>query len=139
MKRVLIIPIMIIGILTANCQQTSQEKGKTLNETTDTPKIELIESADLKNLLSQQKDIQLFDVRTPKEFAEGTIGNAVNINFFESDFTTQMQQVAKKDQAIYIFCRSGGRSASAAEKLSKAGFKKIYDLKGGYLGWPEKN
>jgi rhodanese-related sulfurtransferase len=40
-----------------------------------------------------------------------------------------------KEIPIYLYCRSGGRSNKAARQLISLGFKEIYDLQGGYLGW----
>ena len=139
MKRVLLFLIMAVGILAANCQQSNQTDGKTTNNQVLSAQYELIEVAQLKQVLSEQTDIQLFDVRTPKEFGEGSIDQAVNINFFDSDFGNQMMDAADKEQPVYIFCRSGRRSAGASEKLKDLGFKKIYDLKGGFLAWSEEN
>jgi rhodanese-related sulfurtransferase len=79
-------------------------------------------------------DVQLIDVRTPGEYKEGYIKNAVNINFYDDDFVEQMSKL-NKDEAVYIYCRSGGRSGNAASKLEKAGFKKVYDLNGGMTQW----
>jgi len=79
-------------------------------------------------------NVQLVDVRTPKEYNEGFIKNAKNIDFFSDDFKTQFKEY-NKEKPLYIYCRSGGRSAKASKILQELGFKEIYDLKGGYLSW----
>ncbi|SDB28593.1 Rhodanese-related sulfurtransferase [Flavobacteriaceae bacterium MAR_2010_188] len=81
--------------------------------------------------------IQLLDVRTPEEFAEGHINDAQNINFLEPE--TFYIEVEKLDRSkpLYLYCRSGNRSGQAAVKLDSLGFKKIYDLKGGYMNYPK--
>ncbi len=135
MKRVLLFMIVGVGFITANCQQAGSTNEETSNEKEATGKIELIEVAELKELLSTNPDIQLVDVRTPKEYGDGTIETAGNVNFFDSDFGRQMLEATDKEQPIYIFCRTGRRSANAAKKLKTLGFKDIYDLKGGYLAW----
>lgn len=139
MKRVLLLMTMAVGILSASCQQSSPTEEQTSAEPDETSKIELIEVAQLKQLLSDTSGIQLFDIRTPKEYGEGTIGTARNINFFDSDFGQQMLKATDKEQPIYIFCRSGRRSGRAARKLKTLGFKEIHDLKGGYLAWSKEN
>ena len=65
--------------------------------------------------------VQLVDVRTPEEFAEGHIEDARNIDFFASDFLVQFDRYDKK-KPLYIYCRSGNRSAKAAKLLQKEGF-----------------
>ncbi|QQU05001.1 rhodanese-like domain-containing protein [Myroides odoratus] len=79
------------------------------------------------------KKVQLIDVRTPKEYKEGTILNAININFLDESFSKNIKQLDKK-QPVYIFCQSGKRSAAAAEKMQEAGFD-VIELAGGYKAW----
>ena len=40
-----------------------------------------------------------------------------------------------KNEPIYLYCRSGKRSAKAAQILKEMGFKEIYDMEGGFLNW----
>ncbi len=82
--------------------------------------------------------IQLVDVRTPEEFASGHLENAVNINFYSDDFKDRINEL-DKEKEVYLYCRSGGRSAKAAKDLEAMGFKKVYDLEGGILKWQKKN
>ncbi|WP_236011141.1 rhodanese-like domain-containing protein [Olleya sediminilitoris] len=80
------------------------------------------------------KNVQLIDVRTPKEYNSGHIKNAKNIDFFSSKFNAQFDKL-DKDKAIYVYCRSGSRSKQASKKIVTLGFKEIYDLKGGFLNY----
>ncbi len=76
----------------------------------------------------------LLDVRRPKEVEGGAIENSRNINFFDTDFE---ERVAKmdKEKAIFVYCKSGGRSGRSVAVFKKLGFKEIYDLEGGYDAW----
>ncbi|WP_228547192.1 rhodanese-like domain-containing protein [Nonlabens antarcticus] len=86
----------------------------------------------------KEDKVQLVDVRTLEEFKEGAIENALNIDYFEIEkFKTEFGKL-DKDKPIYLYCRSGSRSQKAAARLETMGFKKIFDLKGGYMGWPER-
>lgn len=76
----------------------------------------------------------IIDVRTPEEFKQGHIQNAVNINWNGSDFSAQMAKF-DKSQPIFIYCLSGGRSGSASAQLKSEGFKEIYELTGGMMAW----
>jgi phage shock protein E len=80
----------------------------------------------------------LIDVRTPEEYAEGHLDNAVNINWYDEDFVKQCKKV-EKEKTIYVYCKKGGRSASAAELLTSSGYKNVIDLLGGYDALKEKN
>lgn len=94
----------------------------------------VIEPVEYKQQISEK--VQLIDVRTSEEFAEGHIEGADNIDFLAEGFLTKFKDY-KKDEPLYIYCRSGNRSSKAAKKLSEAGFEKIIDLKGGFLAWKE--
>ena len=78
----------------------------------------------------------VIDVRTPQEVAQGKIKNALNVNFYDADFEEQVSKLGlDKNKEVYLYCRSGGRSGSAATKLSGFGFTKVYNLTGGMMGW----
>lgn len=74
-------------------------------------------------------DVQLVDVRTPEEYAEGHIPGAININVFDNDFIDEALKYLDKSKPVAVYCKSGRRSADAATKLSKNGFK-VTNLKG---------
>ncbi|UGU14543.1 rhodanese-like domain-containing protein [Sinomicrobium kalidii] len=76
----------------------------------------------------------LVDVRTPEEFAEGHIQGALNLDYSASGFVGQWKGI-DRETPVYLYCRTGKRSAKASEILDSLGFEKIYNLKGGYLAW----
>lgn len=98
------------------------------------PAIESISWNEAKSAMAEKGDIVLVDVRTPEEYAAGSVEGAENIDFFDEDFKTQFAKF-DKEKPVYIFCKSGNRSAKASKILSEMGFKKIYDVEGGYLSW----
>ncbi len=71
------------------------------------------------------KGAQLVDVRTPGEFSSGHINGAKNIPV--DQVGGRLGELAR-DCAVVVYCRSGGRSASAAGVLKGAGFEEVYDL-----------
>ena len=68
----------------------------------------------------------LIDVRTPAEFSEGHIVGATNLPL--QDIQSGTLPKAEKDKPVYIYCRSGNRSAQAKQSLQAAGFSNITDL-----------
>lgn len=80
------------------------------------------------------QNVQIIDVRTADEFADGYIKGAKNINLQNEDFELIANDL-DKEKPVYIYCRSGMRSAKAGKILEEMGFKEIYDLKGGILAW----
>lgn len=81
--------------------------------------------------------VQLLDVRTPQEYAEGHIDGALNINVQSEDFQKMAEKDLSKDATILVYCRSGRRSMDAAEILTKLGYK-VVNLKGGIIEWKEE-
>ena len=86
-----------------------------------------------KEIKTTQKP-QILDVRTPEEFNQGHLEKALNIDWLGDHFVQDAEKL-NKNKAVYIYCRSGKRSLKASEKLAEMGFKKIYNLEGGYQKW----
>ena len=86
-----------------------------------------------KNLLIEQGGT-ILDVRTPEEWAEGIIAKAEKINYYSDNFSAEVEKLEKK-QPVFVYCKKGGRSSSAADILKEKGFVKIYNLDGGITAW----
>jgi len=86
------------------------------------------------NQLIYQKEGIIIDVRTSEEFQSGHLKEATNIDYYSDDFSKKINLV-QRDKPIYLYCRSGGRSSSAAKKMLKLGFKEIYNLRDGISSW----
>lgn len=78
--------------------------------------------------------VQLVDVRTAEEFAEGHLQGAVNIDVHDSDFISTSEQLLDKAKPVAVYCRSGKRSAHAAQELEERGYK-VTNMEGGILEW----
>lgn len=78
--------------------------------------------------------LQLLDVRTPAEYADGHINDALNINVQADDFLPLAAKALSKDKPVYVYCRSGKRSMDAATRLAKNGYQ-VVNLTGGILAW----
>jgi L-ascorbate metabolism protein UlaG (beta-lactamase superfamily)/rhodanese-related sulfurtransferase len=83
-------------------------------------------------------NVAVVDVRTADEYAAGHLPGASNCDWYASDFMEKMLSAYPKDTPLAIYCRSGKRSAAAAEKLSKAGYQ-VSNMLGGFLAWTEEN
>ena len=121
--KLILVLFIISSISSCNSQQKKATDANAVVEVVSTEVFEKIEES-----------AQLIDIRTPEEYNEGYIKNAVNINFFDDDFMEQMSKL-NKDEPLYIYCRSGGRSGRASDKLEEAGFTKVFDLGVGMNGW----
>ncbi len=76
----------------------------------------------------------LVDVRTPKEFAQGHLFGAVNVDFKTHTFKSFISKF-DTGKPILIYCGSGNRSGKAEKIMRAIGFKEVYDLKTGFGGW----
>ena len=137
MKSIKLITVFLVVFLTLSCKENKKEEQSVANTEEQIVVNKKLNAADFKSNIDSVK-VQLIDVRTPEEFNEGHIKNALNIDFYESDFLTQMNKL-DKSKPVYVYCRSGGRSGKTALQLKKQGFTEVYDLEGGILDWKENN
>ncbi|HEV7351403.1 thioredoxin domain-containing protein [Telluribacter sp.] len=93
-----------------------------------------LEVAQFSQQLGSTSGAQLLDVRTPAEYTQGHLPQAINMDFRNEAFAKEINNL-DKTKPIYVYCLSGGRSAAAAQKLVEQGFKEVYDMQGGYLKW----
>lgn len=115
---------LIVSFFSVLASQTLQQRST----------ITVLNKADFKKAISTQK-VQLVDVRTPDEYAGGHIEYALNADVLDQPIFVKAFAKLNKEEAVYIYCRSGNRSQKAAQKLDSLGFKKIFDLQGGYMNW----
>jgi len=101
---------------------------------TSTPKGNLLNPNAFRATINEKREKIVIDVRTPGEYNEGFIKNALNIDWNNSSFG---DEVAKLDKStpVFVYCRSGGRSHSAVNAMANMGFKEIYELEGGIMQW----
>ena len=85
-------------------------------------------------LLINREDAQVLDIREQGEFAGGHIPNARHIPL--GDLERRSGDLEKfKDRPIILCCATGNRSATALATLRKAGFEKVFNLRGGIAEW----
>jgi adenylyltransferase/sulfurtransferase len=89
---------------------------------------------ELKARLDRGDDLYILDVREPHEYQICNIGGHL---IPLGDLSRRVNELDSARE-IVAHCRSGKRSAEAAEFLRKAGFKKIWNLKGGILAWSDE-
>ncbi|MFN8438663.1 MAG: rhodanese-like domain-containing protein [Cytophagales bacterium] len=86
----------------------------------------------------QNSNIQLLDVRTAEEYAQGHIKGALQANWNDEEEFQNRIKALDKSAPLYVYCRSGGRSANATQWLQQNGFSKVHNLLGGITAWEEK-
>ena len=86
-------------------------------------------SPDAAKALIAAGDVTVIDVRTPEEFAAGHVAGATNINVESADFGDRIEALDASD-AYVVYCRSGRRSAFAADLMKQARFTDVADAGG---------
>ena len=86
-------------------------------------------------LHDESEESVIIDVRTDDEFSTGYIEGAVNIDFYMGNkFISEIGKL-DKSKSYFIYCKSGARSGQTCELMKQKGFKKVYNLECGILGW----
>ena len=121
-----IFSIVLLSIVLFSCKTNESASEKAVNIT------------EVQEILKSEPGLQVLDVRTPKEFADGHLAGAINMNIKDGDFEQQIQNL-HKTKPVLVYCLAGVRSSEAAHLLAKNGFTKIYNFKDGMLGWRNNN
>jgi rhodanese-related sulfurtransferase len=101
-------------------------------------KVIQVTSNEVSTMLAKDKKWVVLDVRTPDEFKEGHIKNAINIDINSDDAFQKIDKLNKNSKYI-VHCRSNHRSGIAVDYMNKHGFKTIYQMKDGFSGWSTNN
>lgn len=89
---------------------------------------------DVIEMVRNDKDVVLVDVRTPEEHQQKRIPGSILLPDYEiRDRAGEV--LPDKDAKIVVYCRSGRRSAEAAKVLREMGYRNVHDL-GGIIDWP---
>jgi len=121
MKKIIVLITLFLGLTIFSCANKPTEG------------ITVVSPEEMETLL-ELKDVQLVDVRTEAEHSKGHLVNSQNIDFNSPTFDEDIVKL-DKEKPVILYCQRGRRSAKCAEKMQHAGFKKIYDLKGGFSKW----
>lgn len=127
MKQLIYLALVIVAGVIAIKWYTSRNMASTAGA------IKTVSAEEAKAQLDTDTSIVLLDVRTQEEFAEGHIPGAVCLP--NESISADSSLPADKNARIFVYCRSGRRSAEAAKKLENLGYTDITDF-GGIIDWP---
>jgi len=90
-------------------------------------------------------DTLIIDIREPAEYQRGHIPGAVHLprGLLEFEIHKLVDQVCTypnsryEEQAIVLYCGTGGRSALAAKTLEELGYKNVISMDGGIVAWAQ--
>lgn len=120
--------VMIVFLLVAfvGCQEKAKAE-----------KVEVLDISAFDRKLSGTSNKIVLDVRTPAEYQEGHLQNAVLIDIKTGSFEEDVEKL-DKNKPIFVYCASGVRSEKAASILEEKGFKEIYHMDGGLQEWEKE-
>ena len=127
------------GMMQASVFNYSDNKLKNKEKMKNENFIENISPEEALQLIKDNEDNENFiilDVRTSDEFQDSRIGDAVNCDIFDYDFKEKLEKLDKENTYL-VYCRVGNRSQEAVDIMQELGFKKIYHLESGILGWKQ--
>ncbi|WP_298664255.1 rhodanese-like domain-containing protein [uncultured Solobacterium sp.] len=122
MKKLL---ILALSLFLAGCMITKTSETSSSYKT--------ISSTEAQQMIEDNKDALILDVRTAAEYESGHIPNAVNLSN-EDIQAGKVDSLKDKSQLIMVYCRSGNRSRQAAQKLAELGYTNVVDF-GGIQSW----
>lgn len=116
----------IVMVLLAGCARTeTKQQEKSYQQ---------IGQEQAKEMMDQDEQLIVLDVRTKEEYEEGHIPGAVLLPLDELE-ENATNVLPDKEQVVLVYCRSGNRSRQASEVLSQKGYSNIYEF-GGIMTWP---
>src|SRR5712692_5238280 len=91
--------------------------------------------SDVKRLMDQRAPMKLIDVRESEEFSNGKLPGAISVprGFLE----LRIEEKAKRDEPIVLYCAGGTRSALAAKTLREMGYENVASMAGGFNRWSD--
>ena len=125
---VLFLLLLTVPLVIGSCAEKAEKPTQIVKDVTAQEAFALIKEN------QGNPDFIIVDVRTPEEFADGHIENAVNIDFRSKGFKDKVVKL-DKDKTYLIHCRSGNRSRGALDVMTELGFTEVYHLSAGIIGW----
>lgn len=137
-RQAIFLAVMILAAAAVSLAGCAVPTATTTQASTETTvlasAIRLITPADAKAMIETNSGVLLLDVRTAEEYAAGHIAGSQLLPYDE--ITARKEELpGEMSTPIIVYCRSGRRSAIAAETLAGLGYTEIYDL-GGIQDWP---
>lgn len=129
----LISAILLIGLI-SGCSSKNTKTTKESSTSSEKASFNNITPEEANKRLESEKGIILLDVRTKEEYESGHIKGSMLIPV--DNLKTEAENKLKdKDSPIFVYCRSGNRSVTAANILVNLGYKNVHNL-GGINNWP---
>lgn len=115
----------MLAVFFVSCSNGQTETGESKT---------LLSATEFSQKISEMPDATVVDVRTPDEYFGGHLTESLNYDWNGANFDKQVATL-KKSEPVFVYCRSGGRSASAVRRMKSLGFTQVFELDGGIMAW----
>ena len=127
--------VIFVLALSAGCAQATTQLNSTATITSPATDVPAITTQDAYNLIqNNDPDLIILDVRTADEFNSGHLAGAVNLDYYSSEFKTNVGKLDKSKQYL-VYCRTGIRAAASVRIMLDLGFKNVQNMTGGITQW----
>ena len=128
---ILFLAMLTLALLPSGCSIA----GEATTPVIDNISIEETYSLILSN--EGNPDLVILDVRTPEEFAEGHLANAINIDYKAECFDDDICQL-DRDKIYIVYCLAGSRGEGARDVMAGLGFCEVHNITGGISAWAKQ-
>ena len=91
-----------------------------------------VKVAEAYDLMNENRDVYILDVRMRNEYRKGHLRNAKNITL--GDVDKRLVKIPRNSKVL-VYCRNGARSVRVIRRLEVAGYTNLYHMHEGYRGW----
>ena len=124
-------------IFTTDYNAKNETISKISSKDTVSENITVMEAFEMINDNLENPSFVILDVRTPEEYNSGHLENSVLIDYRSDTFKEEINGLDKNNTYL-IYCRTGGRSASALNMMKELGFDNVYNMLGGITLWEKE-
>ena len=124
LMRSLLMLVLALSVLATACSSD-----------TATQSIELVSPADAAQVIADDPaGLVVLDIRTPEEFNEARLADAIMVDFYADDFEAQLDTLDKEVPYV-MYCCTGNRSSEAVKTMKDLDFVEVYEIDGGIVNW----
>jgi rhodanese-related sulfurtransferase len=125
--RAVLAAVAVLALVTAACGGDSATVEQVIETVSPERASEIIDEGD---------GVVVLDIRTPEEFAQARLAEAVNIDFYADDFEDRLGELDRGTDYV-LYCRTGNRTSAAREIMRELGFESVHEVDGGIVNWYE--
>lgn len=127
----LLLPAVLGLVLISGC---AQNEIATLIKEGQAQVFSNVTPAQAATLIKEQNGLVVLDVRTPEEFSQERIENAIDVNYYSDTFKDELDRLDKEAKYL-VYCRTSRRSSAALSIMKSLEFMEVHNLMGGIDRW----